>query len=219
MGGMKTVDFFFDFISPYGWLAARQLESFPPGLATIRYRPVLLAGLLHAHENKGPAEIPAKRVYTFTDVARWAHHLGLPYEGPPAHPFNPLLALRTCYAVKEDEARARFAKRLLIAVWEEGKDVTSPSTIETLATECKFDAKALLTAAGSPEVKEGLKLQTQEAIRKGVFGVPSFCVDDEFFWGSDRLPFLKAYLSGDLSIDKNALEKRLARPRAADRRI
>jgi 2-hydroxychromene-2-carboxylate isomerase len=215
---MKQVDFYFDFISPYVWLASHQLgEVRECTAAKFRFVPVLFAALLDHHSNFGPAEIPAKRRYTFQDAQRWAVYLGVEFKSPPAHPFNPLKPLRVTSAIDDDSLREALAVRLLDAAWSEGRDITSDSVVCEVANSMRLDGKELLDKAHNDEIKQRLRLQTESAIQAGVFGVPSFVVDGEIFWGNDRLHFLKAYLLGKLPTDKAKLEKILTRPRAADR--
>jgi 2-hydroxychromene-2-carboxylate isomerase len=216
---MKVVDFYFDFVSPYAWLAAHQLGAVRE-CAEVRFRyvPVLFAGLLDHHANVGPAEIPAKRRYTFVDAQRWAMHLGLEFKSPPAHPFNPLKPLRVTSAVEDERARERLAVALLDAAWSAGRDITSDAVIKEVASSAGADGNELLRRAQSEEIKQRLRQQTEGAVGAGVFGVPSFVVDREIFWGNDRLPFLQAHLQGRLTTDKEKTEEILARPRAADRR-
>jgi 2-hydroxychromene-2-carboxylate isomerase len=216
---MKEVDFYFDFVSPYAWLAAHQLGAVRDcTAATFRYVPVLFAGLLDHHANVGPAEIPAKRRYTFVDAQRWAMHLGLEFRSPPAHPFNPLKPLRVTSAVADERAREALAVALLDAAWSAGRDITSDAVIKEVAGSAGVDGSALLRAAQSDEIKRRLRQQTEDAVAAGVFGVPTFVVDSEIFWGNDRLPFLQAHLQGRLTTDMAKTEEILARPRAADRR-
>jgi 2-hydroxychromene-2-carboxylate isomerase len=215
---MKSVDFYFDFVSPYAWLASHQLDDVRERTAAkFRFVPVLFAALLDHHSNMGPAEIPAKRRYTFQDAQRWAAYLGLEFKSPPAHPFNPLRPLRITSAIDNDDLREAVAMRLLDAAWSEGKDITADSVVHEVADRVGLNGKELLGKAHTDEIKQRLRLQTQSAIKAGVFGVPSFVVDGEIFWGNDRLHFLKAYLQGELRTDKAKLEKILMRPRAADR--
>jgi 2-hydroxychromene-2-carboxylate isomerase len=216
---MKVVEFYFDFVSPYAWLAAHQLGSVRDSTGVkFRFVPVLFAGLLDRHANIGPAEIPAKRRYTFADAQRWAAHLGLEFRSPPAHPFNPLKALRVASAVAGDEQREALSLRLLDATWSEGQDITVDVVVRQIVDGMGLDGKALLATAQSEEIKQRLRQQTDAAVAAGVFGVPSFVVDDEIFWGNDRLPLLQAHLQGGLTTDKTKIEEILARPRAADRR-
>jgi 2-hydroxychromene-2-carboxylate isomerase len=107
--------------------------------------------------------------------------------------------------------------RLLDATWSEGKDITSDAVICEIADSIGINGQELLRKAQTVEIKERLRLQTERAIQAGVFGVPTFAVDDEIFWGNDRLPLLSAYLQGKLPIDKAKVAEILSRPRAADR--
>ena len=214
---MKQVDFF-DFNSPYVWLASHQLgEVRERTAAKFRFVPVLFAALLGHHSNLGPAEIPAKRRYTFQDAQRWAVYLGLEFKSPPAHPFNPLKPLRVASAIDDDGLRETLAVRLLDAAWSEGRDITSDSVVHEVADSISLNGKELLGKTHTNEIKQRLRLQTESAIQAGVFGVPSFVVDGEIFWGNDRLHFLKAYLQGELPTNAAKIEEILARPRAADR--
>ena len=99
----------------------------------------------------------------------------------------------------------------------EGRDITSDAVVQEVANSIGLNGKELLGKAHSDEIKQRLRLQTESAIQAGVFGVPSFVVVGEIFWGNDRLHFLKAYLQGKLPTDKAIVEEILARPRAADR--
>jgi 2-hydroxychromene-2-carboxylate isomerase len=215
---MKRVYFYFDFVSPYPWLASHQVgEVRRCTAATFCFVPVLFATLLDRHSNMGPAEIPAKRRYTFQDAQRWAGHLGLEFNSPPAHPFNPLKPLRVTSAIDNDELREGLAVRLLDAACSDGRDITSDSVIHEVADSIGLDGQEFLERAHTDEVKQRLRLQTERAIQAGVFGVPSFVVDGEIFWGNGRLHFLKEHLQGKLPTDTTKLEEILARPRAADR--
>jgi 2-hydroxychromene-2-carboxylate isomerase len=215
---MKHVDFYFDFVSPYPWLASHQLGELRESTAVkFCFVPVLFAALLDHNSNMGPAEIPAKRRYTLQDTQRWAVHLGLKFKSPPAHPFNPLKPLRVTSVIDDDGLREALAVKLFDAAWSEGRDINSDSVIDEVAGSIGLSGQELLGKAHTVEIKERLRLQTERAIQAGVFGVPSFVVNGEIFWGNDRLLFLKEYLQGRLPTDKATIEEILSRPRAADR--
>jgi 2-hydroxychromene-2-carboxylate isomerase len=183
----NTVQFYFDPISPFAWLACRQLPRLQAAGLTIDCRPVLFAGLLNAHGQKGPAEVPAKRIYTFHDVVRQASQLGLPFQGPPTHPFNPLRALRMCCAVEDNAARLGLAQALMVACWEQGQDLSEVSVLAKIADQCGLGQRQLLLASEQPQVKAALQAQTDGAIRDGIFGVPTLVLNGELFWGCDRI--------------------------------
>jgi len=211
------INFYFDPISPYAWLASTQLDQLATdtNLAVIA-KPILFAGLLKAHGHQGPAEIPAKRAYTFADVMRRANSYGLNLEGPPAHPFNPLLALRSASAIDNDAQRLHFAKQIMHAAWSEGADITTETVVGRALEQCEADADSVIVAANSAPVKQSLIEATDQAISLGIFGVPSFEYEGELFWGDDRLIELKHCIAGR-RLDKSKLNTILSRSAAANR--
>lgn len=181
--------------------------------------PVLFAGLLNAHGNLGPAEIPAKRRYLFRDVMREAARCGLPFRGPPGHPFNPLLPLRVLTAVDDDGARLRLARTLLAACWEVGQDIADAGVVRDVIDAAGGDGAGLLARGQQPDIKARLAEATADAAAAGIFGVPTLRIDgdDELFWGADRIEALRWRLAGN-TIDTAALDAFVARPAAAQRR-
>ena len=139
---MQCVDFYFDFISPYPWLASHQFgEVRECTAAKFRFVPVLFAALLDHHSNVGPAEIAAKRRYTYQDVQRWTAHLGLEFRAPPAHPFIPLKPLRVTSAIDDDTLREALAVRLLDATWGEEKILLRTTSFVRLPTTLALTGK------------------------------------------------------------------------------
>lgn len=210
--------FYFDPISPYAWLAGLQVARLDEAGVQVDFKPVLFAGLLAAHGTKGPAEVPAKRAYTFRDVMRQASAFGVRMTGPPAHPFNPLRALRMCIAVDDPDARRRFGLALMDAAWRQGLDITAADQLLRIAVENDLDGDALSRAADDPAVKERLAAQTSAAVAAGIFGVPTFLIEGEIFWGADRIDALLRRAAGN-AIDERQLAAALARPAAATRKV
>src|SRR5262245_10653612 len=213
----SLVEFYFDPISPYAWLASQQFDRLESAGAKLDFRPVLLAGLLAAHGQKGPAEIPSKRAYTMRDVLRIARSLGLKVAGAPTHPFNPLRALRMCIALDDAAQRRRFGLALLDACWSRGLELADEAVLVQLARDCDLDGTALLARAGAADVKQRLIQATEAAVAAGVFGVPTFRFDGELFWGADRIDALLRRLRGQ-TIDEALLARILARPASAVRK-
>ena len=211
-----TIEFYFDPVSPYAWLAMEQLARVAAAGGHVRCRPTLLAALLNANGTKGPAEVPAKRAYVFRDVMRQAKRLNLTFRGPPNHPFNPLAALRAILAVEDEAQRLILARRILAAVWSDGIDIADPNSLSSVVARSGFDADALCATAATPELKQRLRNVTQEAINAGVFGVPTFRLRDELFWGADRVDTVVWVLNGG-AIDDSLYESMLSRPTAASR--
>jgi 2-hydroxychromene-2-carboxylate isomerase len=213
---MRRLDFYFDPVSPYAWLAMRSLDRVDAAGVQPRFIPVLFAGLLKAHGNLGPAEVPAKRTYLFRDVLREAARRRLPFAGPPGHPFNPLAALRMCTALDDDAQRRRLALALTAACWERGADISDTDVLRRLADDEGFDGAGLLAQAATPAVKQALAAATDDAIAQGIFGVPTYRLDGELFWGGDRIETLLWRLEGG-TIDEVTLAAFLARPPLAQR--
>lgn len=185
----STVSWVFDVISPFAYLAFHDLARLPPDVE-LRFVPVLLAGMLSHFGQKGPAEIPSKRRFTYRFVLWRARQMGLPMRFPPAHPFNPLAALRLVVAAGSDR---RAASVVLDAVFRDGRDLTDPQVIADLARELGLaDAER---AVSDPRVKQQLRDNTDWAISLGVFGVPTLVVGEELFWGHDASGMALDYLS------------------------
>jgi 2-hydroxychromene-2-carboxylate isomerase len=211
--------FYFDFISPYAYLGWTQVHALADRYGrTVAPVPILFAALLNHHGHKGPAEIPPKRLYVFKNASRIAHRMGVPLLPPPAHPFNPLLALRAASLPMEDEARRRLIDALFAAVWGGGPGVIEPAAVAACAEAAGLDGAALVRAAGADEAKLRVRRQTDEAIAAGIFGVPTFGADGEPFWGCDAIPDLEAFLRGEDPIDQAAVARWAGLPAAATRR-
>jgi 2-hydroxychromene-2-carboxylate isomerase len=194
---VRIIRFYFDYISTNAYLAWTQL----PALAQRHGRaiepiPVLFAGLLEAHGQLGPAEMPAKGLWMIKDNLRKAVRLGVPLNQPAFHPFNPLLALRVSSLALEDSQRSALIDALFRAVWVEGLHVSEPAVVERVADEIGLQGAALVAQAQRDEVKARLRKQTDDAIAHGVFGVPTMLVGDELFWGYDDFTHLDLYLAG-----------------------
>jgi len=193
------LDFHFDFISPYAYLGWTRIHALAERHgATVRPRPLLFAGLLNHHGQKGPAEIPAKRRWVFEDTLRRALLFGVPFAPPPSHPFNPLLALRATLAAPEPSRRA-LIDALFAATWGDAelRGVDRPETVAHAAERAGLDPEALLERASSPEVKAALKAETEAAIARGVFGVPTVFAGEALFWGLDAFDLLELHLRGE----------------------
>ena len=217
---MRTVAFYFDFVSPYSYLALTQARRFEADHG-VRFdvRPVVYAKLLDASGLIGPAEREAKRRYTFADVVRVAHRLSVPLVGPPTHPFRSLEALRALTLWREHERALDLAVALSSACWGRGRDLTDLAVIEDAVASTGLDASRLAARISDDAVKKALADATAAAVEAGVFGVPTFVVGAEMFWGQDRMFDLAEHLAGRLPSASALAAPLLARPRGADRRI
>lgn len=198
---MKQITFYLDFVSPYAWLAFQRLPQVLQGLSyCVDYRPVLLAGLLKAHGQLGPAEIAPKRAWTYRHVLWTARELDVEIQMPASHPFNPLPLLRLALACAPQQQPGLVSRAVCETVfrhvWQGGGEAADPQRTEALAQRLqpRHDPAA-------PEVKAQLQANGAQALAQSVFGVPAMCVQDRLFWGLDALPMLRACLQGDAWFD------------------
>ncbi|MGZ8993891.1 MAG: DsbA family protein [Burkholderiaceae bacterium] len=214
----QAIRFYFDYLSPNAYLAWTQLPALAErNSCVIEPVPVLFAGLLEANRQLGPAEVPAKMRWMWTNVLRKAALIGVPLNAPPFHPFNPLLALRVSSLELDAKQRLALIDALFAAVWVRGLHIAEPSVVEKVATETGLDGGALITRANQPECKAQLRSQTDRAIAGGVFGVPTMVVGDQLFWGFDDLAFLQIFLDGADPIDRMRWDKSVVPQSAAAR--
>jgi 2-hydroxychromene-2-carboxylate isomerase len=207
---MRSALWYFDFVSPFAYICLHRLKELPQDVK-IEYRPVLFAGLLGHWGQKGPAEIAAKRRYTYRWCNWWAKRLGIPFRFPAGHPFNPLQHLRLSIACGSAPEAVR---RIFGSVWTGSDGATNPIAFAALARALGADPMQL----GAEEIKDALRRNTEQAAARGVFGVPTFEVDGELFWGADSIEFLNAFLA-DPSVLRNDEVRRLdALPVAAARK-
>jgi len=183
------VSWVFDVVSPFAYLAFARLRELPSDVE-LKIVPVLFAALLDHFGQRGPAEIPSKRRFTYRFVLWRARRLGLPLRMPPAHPFNPLAALRLVIAAGSD---LRAAGTVLQAAFGEGRDLTDAAVIAKLAAQ--LGVAGPQSALADPAVKQRLRDNTQWASSRGLFGVPTLVIGEELFWGHDAFDMALDYLA------------------------
>jgi len=196
--GGGPIEFFFEFSSPYGYIASQLADDL--GKRTGReviWRPFLLGPVFKATGQAPLVDIPMKGEYSKRDFVRSARFYGVPFALPAKFPIGTVAALRAFYWASDREpARAReLAKALYKAYFAEGRDIGSPETVIEIAKAVGLDAAALSAALADPALKDRAKSEVDTAIARGVFGSPFFIVDGEPFWGNDRIPMLEAWLA------------------------
>lgn len=181
------LDWYFDFISPFAYLQWRRLRRDHPE-AALNPKPIMFAAILNHVGQLGPAEIPQKRRHTYRMVLWQAREAGIPLAFPPAHPFNPLPALRLCLAAPD-----RFAAidAIFAHLWEHGRQGDSIEALAEVAAKLGIDDPA--AAIARDEVKRELLANGEAAKALGLFGVPTLKVRDELFWGNDATDLALAY--------------------------
>ncbi|MDZ5458841.1 2-hydroxychromene-2-carboxylate isomerase [Azohydromonas lata] len=212
---MKTLDFWFDTVSPYAYLAFERLPQALEGISySVRYRPLLFGALLKHWGQLGPAEFEPKRAWTLRQVHWQARELGVELALPAQHPFNPLALQRLALACGDVDGlpNRRVVEALFHHVWRGGgADASDPARLQALQAELR---PALDPQGG--EVKQRLRALTEEAIALGLFGVPTIAFEGKLFWGLDALPMLRAAMLGDAWFDGPWNE--VARPQPGVRR-
>ena len=196
---MKDIHFYFDFISPYAWLAFKALPKSLEGISQrVHYHPVVFGAMLKHLGQLGPAEIPGKRDWTYRQVMWLAKQQGTDLQMPASHPFNSLALLRLAVAASDNGEPNRYVVESIFKhVWCTGLEASDAERFAALQSHLFSQANVSLKDPQSVEVKQLLQQQTQEAIDLGLFGVPSMVVNGQVFWGQDALPMLRAYLQGD----------------------
>ena len=190
---MPQIDFIFDFGSPNGYLAWKVLpEVVARTGATVNLIPCLLGGIFKATGNRSPVEafagIPSKLAYEGLETRRFVAKHGLSaYRQNPHFPVNTLLIMRGLIAARRLGVGDRYLETVLKAMWEDGQKMDDPDVVAGVLSAAGLDAQAILSATQDPEVKGELIANTEAAVARGVFGIPTFFVGDEMFFGKDRL--------------------------------
>jgi len=191
----KRVEYFFDYVSPYTYLADTQLPALVERTgAEIVYRPMLLGGLMKATGNSPPISVPAKGNYMLTDLQRWAARYGVPMQMNPHFPINTVTLMRGAIAAQQEGCLAPYHHAMFAAMWVDGANLADLDVVATVLNDAGVDATKILERTQEPAIKEQLKANTAEAAERGGFGAPTFFVGEEMFWGNDRLEFLEAAL-------------------------
>jgi 2-hydroxychromene-2-carboxylate isomerase len=181
------VDFYFDYASPWSYLADATLARHFD-VARVSRRPVYLRGF-ESFRN-GVPYTASKLAYLLKDMVRSAGHLEVPVTMPPVFPINGLYALRGALAAQKGGGFDAYHAAMFRAAWAEGRDVSSKEVVAAIAREA--GAPAAAEGMDDPAVKDALRAQTERAVARGAFGVPTFFVGEEMYWGHDRMHFAAA---------------------------
>ncbi len=192
----QQVEFFFDYGSPFSYLADTQLAALAQRTgATIVYWPMLLGAVLKATGNASPIAVPAKGRYMGVELQRWAKHYGVPFVTNRFFPINTMRLMRGAVAAQQADCFAEYHRAIYPAFWVDSANLGEPEVIRSVLVKASLNANLLLARIEEPDVKEQLRLNTEEAVRGGVFGAPTFFVGEEMFWGNDRLTFVEEALT------------------------
>jgi len=206
---MDRIRWYFDFISPFSYLQSERLREFPE---SIELKPVLLAALLGHWEHKGPAEIQVKRRFTYRHAVWLARRDGIPFRAPPAHPFNSLSALRLAMVLG---ATRETVQSIFRFIWAAGHRTDDPDSFSALAA--RLGVTDAGDRIGSADIKQALRANTEEAIARGAFGVPTVDVDGELFWGYDATDMALEYLADPAGFEDGEMRRATGLPIGVER--
>lgn len=193
---MKTLDFYYDFSSPWTYLAHTQMKSLAARTgAKVVYHPLYLGGLFKTTGHTPTFNNPLKWKYSLADMQDWASHYGVILKMPSRFPINTIRPLRAAAAItRSGKDPEPFIDAVMQAYWVDDSDIADPALLKALLDTAGFDGTSILAATETEEVKNAVKASTDGAHARGVFGAPAFFVGDKMFWGNDRLPFVEKAL-------------------------
>jgi 2-hydroxychromene-2-carboxylate isomerase len=193
---MSQLEFFFDYGSPFSYLADTQLAALAQRTgARVVYRPMLLGAILKETGNASPMTVPAKGRYMSVELQRWARRYGVPFAANKFFPINTMRLMRGAVAAQQTGCFAEYHRAIYPAFWVDSANLGEPEVIRSVLVKAGLNADLMLARMEEPEVKAQLRLNTEEAVRRGVFGAPTFFVGEELFWGNDRLTFVEEALT------------------------
>ena len=190
---IKSFEFYFDFISPYSYLAHKKIKILEKKQSIkIKYKPILLGGLHNLHGIKAPAFIPAKAKFMIRDCKLIAEKNKITFKFNSYFPIKTLTLMRGVLVSEEDQIDTMYIAKIFDAIWKDGLNMNDQSIVEKILKNSEINPKTFLLRCSSQNIKSLLKKKTDEAYDKGVFGAPTYVVNNKIFWGQDRLEFAEA---------------------------
>lgn len=187
----KKFDFYFDFGSPYSYLAHKQIRKLEKeNLVEVRYMPILLGAILKMTGVKPNADVPIKGRYMIKDCKLWAEKNKIEFKFNTFFPIMTLNLMRGVLLAEEKKISQIFIDKIFDAIWRVGLNLNDNKITEKILKSLKLDPKTFFTDLINPRIKEDLRKRTDEAFIKGVFGAPTFVINNKLFWGQDRLDFV-----------------------------
>jgi len=188
---IKPFEFYFDFSSPYTYLAHKQIRKIEKeNSIKIRYMPILLGGLFKLAGIKANVDIPAKGKYMIRDCKLFAEKYNIVFKFNSYFPILTLSLMKSVLVAEKKGFAQNFIDEVFDAIWIDGLNLNDNSIVEKLMKNLDINPRNFLLESGENEIKEDLKKRTEDAFNKGIFGAPSFMVNNKIFWGQDRLEFV-----------------------------
>tara|TARA_B100000123_G_scaffold178256_1_gene132653 strand:- start:731 stop:1318 length:588 start_codon:yes stop_codon:yes gene_type:complete len=188
---IKSFDFYFDFVSPYSFLAHKEIRIIEKkNLIKINYKPILLGGLHNLHGIKAPAFIPAKAKFMIRDCKLIAEKNKIKFKFNSYFPIRSLNLMRGVIVADEDNFKSYYVDTIFNSIWQDGLNMNDESIVERVLKNLNINPKTFILRSLSSSIKDKLKKNTSEAFKIGVFGAPSFVSNNKVFWGQDRIEFV-----------------------------
>ena len=191
------LEFFFDYGSPYSYLADTRLAGLQERTGCeIEYRPMLLGGVFKATGNRSPFEetVVPKLKYQSLEMQRWVEYCGAPFQSNPFFPINTLQLMRMAHAARSVGVFETFHRAAFRGMWEDGQNLGDSDVLAQVLEAAGLDAAKLLALTADPDIKQSLMQTSEDAVARGVFGAPTFFVGEVMFFGNDRLDFVERAL-------------------------
>ena len=187
---IKSFDFYFDFVSPYSFLAHKEIVKIEKkNSVKIKYKPILLGGLHNLHGIKAPAFIPAKAKHMVRDCKLIAEKNKIKFKFNSYFPIRSLNLMRGVLVAEEDNYKSYYVDSIFNSIWQDGLNMNDENIIQKVLKNLNVNPKTFLLRSASSSIKDSLKKRTNEAYEKGIFGAPSFVSNNKIFWGQDRIEF------------------------------
>ena len=187
---IKPFDFYFDFISPYSYLAHKEIKKIEiKENIKIRYIPILLGGLHNLHNIKAPAFIPAKARHMIRDCKLIAEKNNIKFKFNTYFPIRSLNLMRGVLVAEEDNIKSYYIDSIFNTIWQDGLNMNDETIIQKVLKNLNMNPKTFFLRATSSLIKDKLRKKTSDAYKMGVFGAPTFVANNKIFWGQDRIEF------------------------------
>ena len=188
---IKPFEFYFDFVSPYSFLAHKEIRKIENKASIkVKYKPILLGGLHNLHGIKAPAFIPAKAKHMIRDCKLIAERNNVSFKFNSYFPIRSLNLMRGVFVAEEDNFKEYYIDNIFNSIWQDGLNMNDENIIYKVLKNLNVNPKTFALRLTSSSIKDTLKKRTSEAYEKGVFGAPTFVSNNKIFWGQDRIEFV-----------------------------
>ncbi|MDA2919537.1 2-hydroxychromene-2-carboxylate isomerase [Desulfobacterota bacterium AH_259_B03_O07] len=189
------VEFYYDFSSPYSYLASTRIEAICEKYgARLEWKPFLLGGVYKETGNRAPLEVPSKLQYMIKDLDDWAKYYGIELNFPELFPVNSVKSMRGALVAKKQGKIREYTRCVFKLYWVNGFDISQDEVLRNAVKDLGLDDEKFVNSIIEQDIKDKLRSETGEAVKRGAFGAPTIFLNEKMFWGNDRLDFVEEYL-------------------------